>query len=219
MYSYTTYFNPLFLVYVALFSASLFALIDLLIHLDLAPLRMGRSSRLPARLVAGYCACIGLFFATAWLGQIIPATLRNSVPDVLTLAKTPTSAVHVQDLAVVLPLFFLAATWLWQRRLWGVALAAILLVVADVMLLAILTMGYFSARAGIAGALDMAPALAVLVLAGLGMTAFTYTRLANAPSATGRDGAPGLTGASYSPGTADGTQSGLAQKRVGSPRG
>jgi hypothetical protein len=34
MHSYTTYFNALFLVYVALFSASLFALIDLLAHLD-----------------------------------------------------------------------------------------------------------------------------------------------------------------------------------------
>ena len=44
MYSYTTYFNALFLVYVALFSASLFALIDLLAHLDPEHVRAAMST-------------------------------------------------------------------------------------------------------------------------------------------------------------------------------
>jgi uncharacterized protein (TIGR03382 family) len=195
MYSYTTYFNVLFLVYVALFSASLFALVDLLLHLDLTPLRAGFPRGLPRRLLIGYCAFVGLFFLAAWLGQIIPATLHNTVPDVLVLAKTPTSAVHVQDLAVVLPLFFLAAVWLWRRRPWGVALGAILIIVADVMMVAILTMGYYSARAGIMGALDMAPVFAPLTLASLGVTALVYARLPTARPANGHGEVPLVSGA------------------------
>ena len=157
MYSYTTYFNTLFLVYVALFSASLFSLIDLLAHLDPEHVRAAMSTKLPTRVIAGFCALVGLFFLVAWLGQIVPATLQGTVPEPILLAKTPTSAVHVQDLAVALPLYFLAAVWLWRRRAWGFVLAPILLILADVMLLALLAMGVFMSQAGFAGSLDMAP--------------------------------------------------------------
>jgi hypothetical protein len=177
MYSYTTYFNVLFLVYVALFSASLFALIDLLAHLDPERVRAAMKTTLPTRMIAVFCALVGLFFLVAWLGQIVPATLQGTVPEPILLAKTPTSAVHVQDLAVVLPLFFLAAIWLWRRRPWGFALAPILLILTDVMLLALLAMGAFMAQAGFAGSLDMAPVFGVLALVSLALTGVYFANI------------------------------------------
>jgi uncharacterized protein (TIGR03382 family) len=170
MYSYATYFNTLFLVYVALFSASLFALIDLLAHLNPEQVRASLRPTLPTRVIAVYCALVGLFFLVAWLGQIVPAILQGTTPEPILLAKTPTSAVHVQDLAVVLPLFLLTAVWLWRRRAWGIVLAPMLLILADVMLLALLAMGVFMAQAGFAGSLDMAPRFAVLALFSLALT-------------------------------------------------
>ena len=62
MYSYAAYFNALFLAYVALFSASLFALIDVLAHLDLARVRSAVRPSMPARPIAAYLAVVGLFF-------------------------------------------------------------------------------------------------------------------------------------------------------------
>jgi hypothetical protein len=177
MYSYTTYFNALFLVYVALFSASLFALIDLLVHLDPERVRAAMSPTLPIRVIAAFCTLIGLFFLAAWLGQIVPATLQGTVPEVILLANTPTSAVHVQDLAVALPLYFLATIWLWRRRAWGFVLAPILLILADVMLLALLAMGMFMAQAGFAGSLDMAPVFAVLALLSLTLTGVYFANI------------------------------------------
>jgi hypothetical protein len=177
MYSYTTYFNALFLVYVALFSASLFALIDLLAHLDPEQIRAAMGLATPTHVIAVFCTLVGLFFLVAWLGQVIPATLQGTVPEPILLAKTPTSAVHVQDLAVVLPLYFLTAVWLWQRRSWGFVLAPLLLILADVMLLAILAMGAFLAQAGIAGALDMAPVFAVLALVSLALTGLYFANI------------------------------------------
>jgi hypothetical protein len=177
MYSYTTAFNALFLVYIALFSASLFALIDLLVHLDPEQLRAAMNPSLPTRVVAAFCALVGLFFLVAWLGQIVPATLQGTVPEAILLAKTPTSAVHVQDLAVALPLYFLAAIWLWRRRAWGFVLAPILLILADVMLLALLAMGVFMAQAGFAGSLDMAPIFAVLAQVSLALTGVYFANI------------------------------------------
>lgn len=179
MYSYTAYFNALFLVYVALFSASLFALVDLLIRVYQTWIRVATPPSAPIRRVRGialFLGFLGLLFLVAWLGQIVPAMLRGNVPDAVLLAKTPTSAVYVQDLAVVIPLLFMAAIWLWQQRAWGFILAPTLLVLADVMLVALLSMGVFSAQAGIAGALDMSPVFVVLTLLSLGMTAL-YFRL------------------------------------------
>lgn len=180
MYSYTTRFNALFLVYVALFSATLFALIDLLVDLDVTSAgsvirRAGSTSAV--RAVAGFLAFVGLLFLVAWLGQIVPAVLNGTVPQVVVQAKTPTSAVHVQDLAVVIPLLFAAALRLWQRRVWGYVLGANLLVLTDVMLIALLAMGLFSAQAGIAGALDMFPVFAVLAVVSLGFTALFFAQL------------------------------------------
>jgi hypothetical protein len=177
MYSYTTSFNALFLVYVALFSTSLFALIDLLAHLNAEQVRAAMRPTLPTRVIAAFCALIGLFFLVAWLGQIVPATLQGTVPAPILLAKTPTSAVHVQDLAVALPLYFLAAIWLWRRHAWGFVLAPILLILADVMLLALLAMGAFMAQAGFAGSLDMAPVFAVLALVSLALTGVYFANV------------------------------------------
>jgi hypothetical protein len=170
MYSYTTYFNALFLVYVALFSASLFALIDLLVHTDATAVRAAMRSTLLTRIMSLYCALVGFFFLLTWLGQIVPATIQGTVPEPILLAKTPTSAVHVQDLAIVLPLFFLTAVWLWQRRPWGFVLAPILLILTDVMLLALVAMSLFSSAAGIAGSLDMVPVFGILALVSLALT-------------------------------------------------
>jgi hypothetical protein len=189
MYSYTTYFNALFLVYVALFSASLFALTDLLVHLDPEQVRGATRPTLPIRVIAAFCGLIGLFFLVTWLAQIVPATLQGTVPEPVLLAKTPTSAVHVQDLAVALPLYLLTAVWLWGRRAWGFVLAPILLVVADVTLLALLAMGALMSQSGFAGALDMAPVFAVLTLISLALTGVSLANI-QTPSAAEKPAPP-----------------------------
>lgn len=171
LFSYTAYFNPLFLVYVALFSASLFALIDLLFHFDLARLRQAISRTMPARAIAVFLALVGVLFLLAWLAQIISATLRGTVPESVRLAGTPSNGVFVQDLAVVIPLLVVSAVWLWQRRVWGIVIGAILLVVSDIIVIALVAMSLFMAHAQIAGALDLLWLWIVLTLVSLGFTA------------------------------------------------
>jgi uncharacterized protein (TIGR03382 family) len=177
LFSYTAHFNALFLVYVAVFSASAFALLDLLVHLDVARVREAGKPTMPVRAIAGFLAAVGAFFLVAWLGQIIPALISGTAPASVTLAQTPTNAVHVQDLAFILPLFFLAALWLWRRRAWGYALAAIMLVIADIMAIALLSMGAFAAAARLPDALDLMWLWAALTATSLGFTALFAAHL------------------------------------------
>jgi hypothetical protein len=168
LYSYSTSFNWLFLAYVALFSLSTFALASLLLHFDIHTVRAanGRGERA----VAAFLLFLGLFFAFAWLGQIIPPTLRGTIPSSITQAKTPSNGVYVQDLGIVIPLFALAGLWLWRGQAWGAALGALLLVVTDIMAAAIVSMSLFMAHAHYAGSLATAGMFAVITLVSLGVT-------------------------------------------------
>jgi hypothetical protein len=115
------------------------------------------------------------------LGQIVPAVVRGTLPESIELAEIPTSAVHVQDLADVLPLYALTARsdcgvdghggTSWRR--------AILLRLAAVMLLAILAMGWFSTQAEIAGTMALAPIFAVQALLSLSFTLLYQKRPAD----------------------------------------
>jgi hypothetical protein len=207
LFSFTAYFNALFLVYVALFAAALFALIDLLVRLDLARVRQAIGPRMPGGAIAGFLAFVGAFFLAAWLAQIVPATLHGTVPESVALAKTPSNGVFVQDLGVVIPLLFAAAVWLWQRRVWGYVLGAILLVLADIMAVALVAMSLFSAHAQIAGALDMLWVFVALALVSIAFTAVFAAHIrppqrisqSNGPHDGARRDSAGREGAQHTP--------------------
>jgi hypothetical protein len=61
------------------------------------------------------------------LKQIIPAMFDSTAPAFLVGTIMLTSPVHVLDLGFLLPLGFLSAIWLWQRRPWGYFLTGLLL--------------------------------------------------------------------------------------------
>ena len=180
LYSYTAAFNALFLAYVALFSLSTFALASLLLHFDALSLPESAGAGRGGRFVAGFLLFLGLFFTFAWLAQILPPTLHGTVPSSITQAKTPSNGVYVQDLGLVIPLLIVAGVWLWNRRAWGAALGAILLVIADIMAAAIVSMALFMARAGIAGSAGTASMFAGITLVSLGVTALHFRSLRTA---------------------------------------
>lgn len=180
LYSYTSVFNSLFLAYVALVSLSAFALASLLLHFDVLSLPESGGAGWGERAVAGFLLFVGLFFAFAWLGQIIPPTLHGTVPSSITQAKTPSNGVYVQDLGLVIPLLILAGVWLWRGRAWGAALGVILLVVTDVIAAALVSMALFMAHAGVAGSIGAAGMFAAITLVSLGFTALHFRSLRTA---------------------------------------
>ncbi|HET9907763.1 MAG TPA: hypothetical protein VFQ23_14020 [Anaerolineales bacterium] len=129
---FLTAFNPLFLVYVALFSLSLFGFILSISNLDVEEIARHISSGFPRRAVAAYFMIVAIFLTLAWIGLVASPSLTWSPP--VGLESAITMVIQALDLGVIVPTSFITATLLFRKLPWGYALSSVLL-------LKILTMG------------------------------------------------------------------------------
>ncbi len=139
-------YNPLFLVYVAVFSLSLFALILSIRQVDVESLPGRFSEKLPLKLIAGFMAFISLMLMLMWLGRIAPSLSGEVAP--YGLEHYTTLVIQALDLGVVMPVGLLAAVLLWQRKPWGYMLASLVMIKGLTLLLAINAMVVAMAMAG-----------------------------------------------------------------------
>ncbi|WP_245800569.1 hypothetical protein [Natrinema saccharevitans] len=146
-YAFMTAFNELYLVYVALLWLTLFAFVDGMARLDPAALkrRIGESS--VRSYVAFQLLLVGLVSAL-WLSAVLPAILAGTTPPSIADAGLPTSVIYSLDLGIVVPAFALSAHWLRNRRPWGYAFTAVLLVKIATLGGAVLAMTLFMIRDG-----------------------------------------------------------------------
>lgn len=129
---FLTAFNPLFLVYVALFSLSLFGFILSMKNLDVDEVTRHISDGFPRRAIATYFIIVAVFLTLAWLGLVASPSLTWAPPAGLESAIT--MVIQALDLGVIVPTSFLTAALLIKKQAWGYALSSVLL-------LKILTMG------------------------------------------------------------------------------
>lgn len=110
-YLFGTAFNDFFLLYVALESLSLIAVISaapplLTMHRNIGPVRR--------RLVAGYMAVVGMMFAAMWVIQVVRFVATGTVPKVITDSGIRTSIVFSLDLTLIVPALLIGAVLLWR---------------------------------------------------------------------------------------------------------
>ena len=119
-------YNELLLVYIACFSASLFAFILACTSIDLDMLTERTSSKFPRRGVATF-----LFFAGSsllvWIMDILAALAQGTFP--VNLGPYTTEATYVIDLGLILPTAYLAGILVLRRKPLGMLLASILITV------------------------------------------------------------------------------------------
>jgi hypothetical protein len=160
VYDYAFYlfgaaFNEFFLIYVALFTLSILALLFTLPYIDAASIAHRFSPKTPIRSISGYLLLIAVFLSGLWLSQTVNFIFTGQVPASLAASGHVTEIVFALDLSLLVPGLVLAAIWLWQRRPWGYIVAAMMLVKATLYPLALLGMGVFAARAGVPDAGDL----------------------------------------------------------------
>jgi hypothetical protein len=151
LYTYITMcvganYNQLFLVYVALFALSLYALILSMMSFDLATLPTHFSAKLPRRWIAGVLFLAAAFLTLAWLGRIAPTITQAQLPP---LENTTSLFIQAMDLAIVVPLCVLAGVLLLRRSAWGYLLGSVALMKFVTLGLAVTTMGLNMARVGV----------------------------------------------------------------------
>lgn len=153
--SFLTAYNALFLVYVTIFSVSLFAFILCMLTFDLNSLSAHFSKQLPRRTIAGALFATGGFLLLAWLGRIGSPLLAGTTPS---LENTTTLVIQAMDLGLVVPLAFVSGILLWKQNPWGYLLAS-------VAVLKMLTLGAAVSTMGINMALNGVPdSLAIVVI-------------------------------------------------------
>ena len=86
-------FNELFLVYVALFSLSVFALAAAGTALDVAKIRESFDADVPRTAVAAFLMVFAAMLTALWLGQILPFLTTGTLPELISRADAPTSFV------------------------------------------------------------------------------------------------------------------------------
>jgi hypothetical protein len=124
-------YNRLFLVYIVLFSAGLFALVLAFTSIDLRTFPAHVSPTVPRRGPALFMVAGGLVTLVVWLGPLLGALLQGEPPELLD--SYTTSVTDVLDLGVITPAAILAGALILRRALVGYLMAFSLLVL-EVML-------------------------------------------------------------------------------------
>jgi hypothetical protein len=147
-YLFGAAFNSFFLLYVALFDLSMFALIFALARLDVGDIGRGFRSGTPVRWIAGYMVFVALGLTVVYGVQSLSFVVTGQVPEIVMLTGHVTNVVFALDLSLVVPWFVLGAIWLWQRRPWGYVLASVVNVKGAVYMLALSAVTVSAVRAG-----------------------------------------------------------------------
>jgi hypothetical protein len=124
--TFSAAFNRLFLVYTALFSTSLFALITALSSIDVQALPNRISPRLPHRGLAILLIVAGVGTLLLWLSELVGPILEGGTPA--NLGPYTTMFTHGLDSATITPATVLTGIYLLRRKPLGYLLAPPLLV-------------------------------------------------------------------------------------------
>jgi hypothetical protein len=171
LYVYASYalgavaYNELFLLYVALFSACLYAFVLAFTSVDLRTLGSRFSARMPRLGPAIFMFASGLVTLVVWGGPIVAALIGGEPPERLDTYTTPVT--YALDLATITPATFLAGAFILRRDPLGYLIALSLLVLEAMLapLIAAQTVSQLSAGVAFPPAQIVGPIAGFVVLA------------------------------------------------------
>lgn len=140
-------YNELFLLYVGIFSASLFAFILTLVSIDRTSVAARMQSRGPRRRLAALMLGGGIVTSIVWLAPLITAGVAGEPPDLL--GHQTTMVTDALDLGIITPATLTAAYLLHRGRPEGYVVAFPLLVLMAFLLPMIGAQTVFQLRAGV----------------------------------------------------------------------
>jgi hypothetical protein len=115
-------FNSLFLVYVALFSCSVFALISALKSIDSVDLANRAVTGFPHRGIAIFLFVAGIGTLLLWISELIGPIMQGTAPAII--GPYTTLFTHGFDSALITPAAVMTGIFLLKRNPWGYVLSA-----------------------------------------------------------------------------------------------
>lgn len=166
-YLFGAAFNWFFLVYVALFTLSIFGLIFALVNIDVNRIGKKFRERTPVKWISGYMMFVAIGLSIIYVVQSLAFIVNGQLPQIIVNTGHPTSVIFALDLSLLVPVFMLGAIWLWKRRPWGYVLATMSVVKGATYTLVLTVVSLWGAYAGVPGASEEMPLWLVLTIAGL----------------------------------------------------
>jgi len=124
-------YNSLILLYIALFSSSLFGLFTLIRSIDLAELHRIQSWKLPTKGLKIFLILAGVALFIAWLPDIIPTLFSGK--SLLLIENYTTEVTYAIDMGIVSPMIFVCLYFLTKKDGMGDLLLAIILTLCAIM--------------------------------------------------------------------------------------
>ena len=181
LYNYAFYlfgaaFNWFFLLYAALLTLSIFALIFGLIKLDVDRISQQFRKDAPVKWIGGYFIFVASGLGLVYLIQSIGFIFTDNVPAIVIMSGHPTNVVFALDLTLLIPWLILGALWLMKRQPWGFVIAGILSVKGPLYTLVLAVNSVLVLNAGITQTSEL-PLWGTLTALGLLASALFYANL------------------------------------------
>jgi hypothetical protein len=160
IYNYSYYLfgaalNSFFLIYAALFTFSMYSLVFGLVFIDYNKIEKSFKKKTPVKGISIFMILLAITLGGAWIVQWVNFVITSTPPQIMINLNSANNLVATLDLTFVVPLCFVAAYNLWQRRPIGYVLTVMLNVKGFVYNLILIFGSIFQAQAGIKGAMEL----------------------------------------------------------------
>jgi hypothetical protein len=123
IYTFAVPFGALFLLWLAVFGLSLYALIGGIGSADHKAVQSAFTRAGAVKAAAWFLIVTGLLFALLWLSEDVPALLAGKTPQSVVDMGIPTNPVHILDLSFFLPAVLITGWMLLRRKPLGYTVA------------------------------------------------------------------------------------------------
>lgn len=130
LYTYISYvflwmYNPFFILYVTIMSASFFAFTLTMMSFDIENLSSYFDKRLPVKFIGGFQIFFSIVIGMLWLGRIVPSLMNGTPP--IGLEHYNTLVIQGLDLGFIVPLAFLSGVLIIKRKPFGYLLSSVII--------------------------------------------------------------------------------------------
>jgi hypothetical protein len=147
-YSFLSMYNSMFLVYVALMSASFFAFTLMMMSYEINYLPLFFSEKMPVKFLGGFLLFVSFVFGMMWTGKLgFPLMNHTQPPE--DIQHYTTFVIQALDLGIVVPAGLLAGVLLIMRKPFGYLLAPVIIIKEITLLTAMTAMVFLQIKAGV----------------------------------------------------------------------